>query len=255
MYRTANILSIQKQNTHDENLALAEEVQRLQKLVGGKLSVPLPIRIKAHPEDSLSSLERLTIRRGLAAREKLVTGNMRLVLHWMNKAKRVPKTEDYLQYGVIGLCNAAERFDPSRGYKFSTFAYWQVKAAFLTGLYGTSSIIKIPSGTLLNLKKRLAAGDKLTPALLAAKELLEKPTTFLDFSVPEIENYFLPGDNTAPNPDWELFLDNLDEDERALVEEVAIADETIEVAKNKRKWVNVESIKQLANDVFDYQSA
>lgn len=249
MYRTANILSIQKQNTHEENLALAEDVQTLQALVGGKLSVPLPIRIKALPTGLMNPT---IVRKGLAAREKLVTGNMRLVLHWMNKAKRIPKTEDYLQYGVMGLCNAAERFDPSRGYKFSTFAYWQVKAAFLCGLYGTSSIIKIPSGTLLNLKKRLASGQPLTPALLAAKDLLEKPTTFLDFSVPEIENYFLPGDSNAPNPDWELFLDNLDEDERALVEEVAIADETIEIAKSKRKWVNVESIKSLASDVFDY---
>ncbi len=81
MCRTQNLYSIQKQNTHEENLELAQDVQKLQQLAGGKKSVFLAIR--AQEFVATSQEDKRIIKRGLMSREKLVRGNMRLVLHWL----------------------------------------------------------------------------------------------------------------------------------------------------------------------------
>lgn len=81
-----------------------------------------------HPDGPDGAPERVR-RLGLRARERMVCGNLRLVAHVASKASRslqVP-IEDALQAGAIGLQRAAERFDPGRGYKFSTFAYWWIR--------------------------------------------------------------------------------------------------------------------------------
>lgn len=66
-------------------------------------------------------------RAGLRARERLVQCNLRLVASscrgWFHRAHAVGlDREDVLQIGAIGLQRAAEKFDPARGYKFSTYA-------------------------------------------------------------------------------------------------------------------------------------
>jgi len=56
-------------------------------------------------------------------KQKLVLENLNLVYHLANKRDKYRNDEDAIQYGMLGLCQAADRFDPSKGIKFSTFAY------------------------------------------------------------------------------------------------------------------------------------
>jgi len=89
-------------------------------------------------------------RRGLKARDRMVTANLRLCGAVAAKGHVGLTMEDALQVAAIGLQRAAERFDPARGYKFSTFAYWWIRQAISREAIASSRLIRIPSsyGTL-----------------------------------------------------------------------------------------------------------
>lgn len=73
-----------------------------------------------------------------AARDRLVEQHLPLVQSIANKLKRslgrTIELEDLVGYGTKGLLEAAERFDPTMGASFSTFAYYRVRGAMLDGL-------------------------------------------------------------------------------------------------------------------------
>jgi len=72
-------------------------------------------------------------RRGQRARDRFVSANLRLVVAFISRrCSRLAKgcdREDLVQAGNFGLITAAERFDPARGYRFSTYAYWWIRQA------------------------------------------------------------------------------------------------------------------------------
>ena len=89
-------------------------------------------------------------RRGIRARDRLVQSNMRLVAHIARKyERRLLRTgyeySDLLQDGNLGLLRAVEKFDPERGYKFSTYAYWWIKQSIHRGLEYRQRPIRVPS--------------------------------------------------------------------------------------------------------------
>lgn len=81
-----------------------------------------------------------------AARQRLVEANMRLVINiarsYRNKA--VP-LEDLIQEGAIGLMQAAERFDPARGFRFSTYATHWIRQAIGRAIDNKAKAIRIPA--------------------------------------------------------------------------------------------------------------
>ncbi len=86
------------------------------------------------------------IRRGRRARDRIVTANLRLVVAIANNCRNAKvRQEDLLQAGAIGLQRAAEKFDPSRGYKFSTYAYWWIKQSCYREIHGIANLIRMPS--------------------------------------------------------------------------------------------------------------
>lgn len=60
------------------------------------------------------------------------------------KYSRYMPTEDAFQFGAIGLCEAARRFDPERGFKFSTYAVWWIRAFIVRYLMRHLHQIRIP---------------------------------------------------------------------------------------------------------------
>lgn len=104
------------------------------------------LKDKAEP---LTVAERQEIRSGERARQRFIQSNLQLVVHIARKYKnRAVSMElmDLIQEGNIGLARAVELFDSSRGYRFSTYAYWWIRQGITRALMQHDDIIKLPTG-------------------------------------------------------------------------------------------------------------
>ena len=80
-----------------------------------------------------------------SAREELITRNLRLVLSIARKYNGTALSfADLVQEGSIGLMKAVEKFDPSRGFKFSTYATYWIRQAIGRALAEQNKVIRIP---------------------------------------------------------------------------------------------------------------
>ena len=88
------------------------------------------------------------------ARDRLIISNLRLVV---SVAKRYLNTgmaiQDLIQEGNIGLIKAVEKFDPSMGRRFSTYATWWIKQSILRSLSSTKGVMRYPAYVHDNISK------------------------------------------------------------------------------------------------------
>jgi len=101
-------------------------------------------------ERPLTKDEQREIRSGERARQRFIQSNLQLVVHIARKYdKRQNKTlelMDLIQEGNIGLSRAVDLFDPTRGYKFSTYAYWWIRQGITRALISYDAMIRLPIG-------------------------------------------------------------------------------------------------------------
>jgi RNA polymerase primary sigma factor len=101
-------------------------------------------RWRTHPEPCPPGIRR----RGMRARDRFVQANLRLAVSYVTKrCWRLAKglgQEDLIQAANMGLITAAERFDPARGYRFSTYSYWWLRQSVSRWVDQHSRAIAIP---------------------------------------------------------------------------------------------------------------
>jgi RNA polymerase sigma factor (sigma-70 family) len=130
--------------TAEEEILLGRRVQALMRLLEDK------------PDGPYTSAEQRTLRLGKRAKERMITANIRLVIHVAKKYVHRISTltlADLIQEGSIGLIRGVEKFDPERGYKFSTFGYWWVRQGISRAITRDDRVIRLPINAIEALNK------------------------------------------------------------------------------------------------------
>jgi RNA polymerase sigma factor (RpoD-like family) len=141
-----------------------------------------PTRLELAESLGFSTVKQLEHRlyKGRSAKRKMIRSNLRLVVsiakRYLNRG--VPFL-DLIQEGAIGLNRAAEKFDPNKGYKFSTYAYWWIRQAITRTIANDARTIRLP----IHIVEKL---NKLKKAQRTLKQKLQRNPNELELAT-EIE--------------------------------------------------------------------
>jgi RNA polymerase nonessential primary-like sigma factor len=137
--------------THEQEIVYGKQVQKMMPLIeqrdrlaeslGREPSLPEWMNsVKLNAEEFNRILQF-----GSRAKKKMIEANLRLVVAIAKKyQKRNMEFLDLIQEGSLGLERGVEKFDPTKGYKFSTYAYWWIRQAITRAIAQQSRTIRLP---------------------------------------------------------------------------------------------------------------
>ncbi|MHC5615620.1 MAG: RNA polymerase sigma factor, RpoD/SigA family [Nostoc sp.] len=181
--------------TPEQEINFAKQVQQMMALLAAKEK--LAVQLKRQPTQQewveninigeKSLLQQL--RQGHQAKQKMIQANLRLVVSIAKKYQRHNLDFlDLIQEGSLGLERGVEKFDPSKGYKFSTYGYWWIRQAITRAIAEKGRIIRLPIHVTEKLNKIKRIQRELTQklgrtptALDIAEELSLDPKQIRDY--------------------------------------------------------------------------
>lgn len=137
--------------THEQEIVLGKQVQQMMALLDHKEALASELDRQPTYEEwsdraSLAVPElKQALSLGEQAKRKMIEANLRLVVAIAKKyQKRNLEFLDLIQEGTLGLERGVEKFDPTKGYKFSTYAYWWIRQAITRAIAQQARTIRLP---------------------------------------------------------------------------------------------------------------
>ena len=179
--------------SHEQEITLGRQVQQLMSIETLEAEIKsqtgeAPSREQLAKAAGMSAIQlKRKLQSGRRAKERMVAANLRLVVSVAKKyTKRNMELLDLIQEGTIGLVRGVEKFDPTRGYKFSTYAYWWIRQGITRAIAEKSRTIRLPIH-ITEMLNKLKKGQRELSQELGRTPTVQELSEYVDLPEEEVK--------------------------------------------------------------------